>query len=70
MADGSTQTQDLLYTTVEIEIESRVFDIDFIVLPDAEDNRTLLGIDFLEKAAIVLVIPQRCWFYAGNPGTV
>lgn len=46
LADGSCQTQKLLNTTVSIKIESRTFDIDFIILPNDVDNRTLLGIDF------------------------
>lgn len=29
--------------------------------------RTLLGIDFLERVAMVLVIPQRYWFFADHP---
>uniref|UniRef100_A0A6P7GMQ9 Activity-regulated cytoskeleton associated protein 1-like n=1 Tax=Diabrotica virgifera virgifera TaxID=50390 RepID=A0A6P7GMQ9_DIAVI len=40
LADGSNQMQELLSTTVEIDIETRTFQINFIVLPNASDNRT------------------------------
>ncbi|KAL1487683.1 hypothetical protein ABEB36_015660 [Hypothenemus hampei] len=67
LADGSRQTTKILHTTVEIQVGNRTLDINFVVLSDAEDNRTLLGIDFLEKAAMVLMLPQRAWFYADEP---
>ncbi|KAJ8980956.1 hypothetical protein NQ317_001220 [Molorchus minor] len=55
LANGSK----ILTTTVDIEIGHRVFEIDFVILPTAEDNRTLLGIDFLEKAAMVLFFADK-----------
>ncbi|KAJ8945545.1 hypothetical protein NQ318_020391 [Aromia moschata] len=70
LADGLSQVQNILTTTVDIQIRNRSFEIDFVVLPDAEDNRTLLGIDFLEKAAMVLVIPQRSWYFADLPNQI
>ena len=36
-------------------------------MPDAKQNRTLLGVDFLETAGIVLNIPQRYWFFEQQP---
>lgn len=67
LADGSKQKRDILCTTVPIKLKGRTFEIDFIIFPDARDNRTLLGIDFLEKAGIVPVLPQRCWYYVDRP---
>ena len=57
LADGSRSVKNCLTTTCKIEIGKRNFDIQFIVLPDAKQNRTLLGVDFLETAGIVLNMP-------------
>ncbi|KAJ8914143.1 hypothetical protein NQ315_016221 [Exocentrus adspersus] len=47
--------------------QKRTTTINLVIMPDARDNRTLLGIDFLEKAGIVLNLPQRCWNFADEP---
>lgn len=38
-----------------------------MALPDADDKRTLLGIEFLKEARIILNISQRAWFFADKP---
>lgn len=67
LADGSCRQQDILTIMAKIELEGRKFDIRITALPNAVDNRTLLGIDFLEKALIILNIPQRSWCFADQP---
>lgn len=37
-----------------------------VVLPEAADNRTLLGIDFLQTAQMVIDAAQQIWYYAEN----
>ncbi|GFU26263.1 transposon Ty3-G Gag-Pol polyprotein [Nephila pilipes] len=54
LADGQRSTEDVLITTVILEIEGRKFDQELIALPNARRNRTLLGIDFLKKSGIML----------------
>lgn len=54
-------------TVCEIIIGGRNINIQFIILPDAENNRTLLGADFLEKAGIVLNMAQRYWYFEDDP---
>lgn len=44
---------------VSISLGGRENKIKMIALPDALENKTLLGIDFLETAMIVLNTPQR-----------
>ncbi|KAJ8914319.1 hypothetical protein NQ315_011306 [Exocentrus adspersus] len=68
LADGHCHEQEVQTVTTSIEIGDKTLSISFVVLPKAEDNRTLLGIDFLEQAAIVLNIPQRYWNFADRPG--
>ncbi|CAB3247287.1 unnamed protein product [Arctia plantaginis] len=67
LADGNRKTSKLLTAEVNICIGQRNLPISFTVLPEAKDNRTLLGIDFLESSGIVLNLPQRCWHYIDEP---
>ncbi|GFX83485.1 transposon Ty3-I Gag-Pol polyprotein [Trichonephila clavipes] len=54
MADGIRQTIMALSTVVDLYIEGKVFATKFLVLPDAKGNKTLLGLDFLNAAGIIL----------------
>lgn len=54
LADGTTKTTNLLTTTIDIVIGGRILPITLAVIPEASENRTLLGIDFLETSGIVL----------------
>lgn len=39
-------------------------------MSNAKNNRTLLGIDFLEQAGIVMDLAQRTWHFKDNPNTI
>ncbi|KAF2889698.1 hypothetical protein ILUMI_16475, partial [Ignelater luminosus] len=67
LVEGVPREEIIYSTTVTILLGGRSLLINFIVLPNAHDNRTLLGIDFLESAAIVLNLPQRSWCFADEP---
>ncbi|GFT46870.1 transposon Ty3-G Gag-Pol polyprotein [Nephila pilipes] len=67
LAYGQRSTEDVLITTVTIEIEGRKFDQELIALPNAKRNRTLLGIDFLKKSGIMLDLRKQQWFFADMP---
>ncbi|GFS79601.1 transposon Ty3-G Gag-Pol polyprotein [Nephila pilipes] len=67
LADGQRSTEDVLITTVTLEIEGRKFDQELIALPNAKRNRTLLGIDFLKKSGIMLDLRNQQWFFADMP---
>ncbi|GFT85101.1 transposon Ty3-G Gag-Pol polyprotein [Nephila pilipes] len=67
LADGQRSTEDILITTVTIEIEGRKFDQELIALPNAKRNRTLLGIDFQKKSGIMLDLRNQQWFFADMP---
>ncbi|GFT94397.1 uncharacterized protein TNCV_2391761 [Trichonephila clavipes] len=47
MADGIRQTIMALNTIVDMYIEGKVIPTEFLVLPEAKGNRTLLRLDFL-----------------------
>lgn len=67
LADGSCRLQKTMVTSVNIQLGNKTMKIKMIALPEADDNRTLLGIDFLEEAKIVINTPQRAWSFADTP---
>ncbi|CAK9799791.1 Activity-regulated cytoskeleton associated protein 1 [Anthophora quadrimaculata] len=67
LADGHPRIRTVLCADLTVELKNRRFTSPFIVLPEAERNRTLLGIDFLEIAEIVINAPQRSWNYVDKP---
>lgn len=67
LADGTEKHQKLLVATVDVTVGKRTLPITLTVLADAKDNRTLLGIDFLESAGIILHLPQRTWSFIDKP---
>ncbi|XP_036322142.1 uncharacterized protein LOC118736151 [Rhagoletis pomonella] len=67
LADGSTSLERCLSTVCKITIDGRTLDIHFIVLPNAKNNRTLVGADFMEQAGIVLNMGQRYWYFENEP---
>ncbi|KAJ8981051.1 hypothetical protein NQ317_018023 [Molorchus minor] len=66
-ADGYIRHENVLQTTVDVGIKNRIVPIVFTVLPNLENNHTLLGVDFLDKAKIVLNIPEACWYFCDAP---
>ncbi|GFU34422.1 uncharacterized protein NPIL_251331 [Nephila pilipes] len=53
MADGIQQNITALSAVVNLYIEGKVIPTEFLVLPEAKGNKTLLGRDFLNAAGIV-----------------
>lgn len=67
LADGKCYTKIVYMAKVNIEIGGRKNIIKMIIIPDARDNRTLLGIDFLEENGIILNTAQRAWSFYDTP---
>ncbi|GFT84256.1 uncharacterized protein TNCV_1150491 [Trichonephila clavipes] len=63
LADGHTQTTEILTTSVDIGIQGKVIATELIILKNAKGNRTLLGIDFLTAAGIVLDLQRKQWYF-------
>ncbi|GFV79116.1 retrovirus-related Pol polyprotein from transposon opus [Trichonephila clavipes] len=59
LADGRTQTTEILTTSVDISIQGKVIPTELLILKNARGNRTLLGIDFLTAAGIVLDLQRK-----------
>lgn len=66
MADGKSNYQNVLVTTVNVELHGRKIPTTFIVLPEA-DNNTLLGIDFIVAAKLILKPSEKRYCFADSP---
>ncbi|GFT75230.1 hypothetical protein NPIL_58741 [Nephila pilipes] len=67
MADGIRQTITALSAVVNLYIEGKVIPTEFLELPEAKGNKTLLGRDFLNAAGIVLDVQGGKWYFSENP---
>ncbi|GFY59288.1 retrovirus-related Pol polyprotein from transposon opus [Trichonephila inaurata madagascariensis] len=65
-ADGLVTQKEVLRTFQTVLLEGRKFKTPFIILPDAKNNSTLLGVDFLENAGIVLNFRKNCWTFCDD----
>ncbi|GFS92598.1 retrovirus-related Pol polyprotein from transposon 297 [Trichonephila clavipes] len=63
LADGRTQTTEILTTSVDISIQGKVIPTELLILKNSRGNRTLLGIDFLTAAGIVLDLQRKQWYF-------
>ncbi|GIX89681.1 hypothetical protein CEXT_589741 [Caerostris extrusa] len=59
LADDINHSRETLLAIVPVTIEGRAFEPEFIILPEARDDRTLLDINFLKKAKIVLAVSKK-----------
>ncbi|KAK4874350.1 hypothetical protein RN001_013710 [Aquatica leii] len=67
LADGTDTPQEVLTTTIPIQIAHKTITVEMIVLPNAKSNRTLLGINFLSKARFLLNTADQTWYFIENP---
>ncbi|GFV20628.1 retrovirus-related Pol polyprotein from transposon 17.6 [Trichonephila clavipes] len=65
-ADGIVSQKEVLRTFQTVILEDRKFKTPFIILPGAQNNSTLLGVDFLENAGIVLNFRKNCWTFCDD----
>ncbi|GFW05006.1 retrovirus-related Pol polyprotein from transposon 297 [Trichonephila clavipes] len=65
-ADGIVIQKEVLRTFQTVILEGRKFKTPFIILPDAQNNSTLLRVYFLENAGIVLNFRKNCWTFCDD----
>ncbi|GBN02115.1 Transposon Ty3-I Gag-Pol polyprotein [Araneus ventricosus] len=65
--DGHSSNAQVLTTQVNVQIKNRVVRTKFIILPDSKDNRTLLGLDFLQDAGVGIALKSLKWYFSDNP---
>ncbi|XP_069365299.1 uncharacterized protein [Maniola hyperantus] len=54
LADGIPKKQNVMITKVPVKVNGRTVLTTFLVLPESRENRTLLGVGFIQDAHIVL----------------
>ncbi|XP_028175735.1 uncharacterized protein LOC114363967 [Ostrinia furnacalis] len=69
LADGIPKRQTALTVRAPIAIFGRVIPSSFVVLPQATNNLTLLGVGFIVDAMLILNIPQRTCRFMDDPST-
>ncbi|GFT87672.1 retrovirus-related Pol polyprotein from transposon opus [Nephila pilipes] len=67
LTDGQQTTGEVFTTQVMIEIEGKSVLTRYIILPKANENRTLLGTDFLSSSSLILDVKNACWYFWDNP---
>lgn len=66
LADGSKTTKMVKRTVASIRIGDRVHQIQMMVIPDAVNNKTLLGADFIKSVGIIPNLIQDAWCYSDD----
>ncbi|XP_047039644.1 uncharacterized protein LOC124644376 [Helicoverpa zea] len=64
LADGHARELDVLMTTLDVHLEGKVVQAPFLILPDARQNETLLGMDFLLAASLIMDFARKCWCFS------
>lgn len=58
---------DTLKVQIPVNFANRVVFNEFIILLDLTNNKSLLGVDFLRNAGIVIDIPGERWYFSDSP---
>ncbi|KAL4712887.1 hypothetical protein ACJJTC_011957 [Scirpophaga incertulas] len=66
LADGVAREMDVLMTNIDVHVYDKIINTDFLILPEANNNETLLGIDFLMSAQVCLDFSRQCWYFSGS----
>ncbi|XP_050559926.1 uncharacterized protein LOC126912318 [Spodoptera frugiperda] len=66
LADGTQGWRNLLSAETDVIIVGRRVRCQFLVLP-GRNVRTLLGVDFLTRAGMVIDVARRTWSFSDNP---
>uniref|UniRef100_A0A2H1WDL2 SFRICE_036432 n=1 Tax=Spodoptera frugiperda TaxID=7108 RepID=A0A2H1WDL2_SPOFR len=66
LADGTQGWRNLLSAETDVIIVGRRVRCQFLVLP-GRNVRTLLGVDFLTRAGMVIDVARRTWSFSDSP---
>ncbi|KAI5633577.1 hypothetical protein NE865_13679 [Phthorimaea operculella] len=67
LADGITNQQTVLVVKAPVTLFNRVVPTSFLILPQARNNSTLLGVEFIIDALMVINIPQLTCRFLDEP---
>lgn len=64
LADGLTRDMNVLTTTIDVCLQGKMINTHFIVLSEANDYETLLGIDFPMSANLCLDFSSQFMYFS------
>lgn len=67
LADGQRRQVDAEIFNCEVIVEHKRIPTTFFAIPSHVESKTLLGIDFISKAEIILNASKRCWYFEDDP---
>jgi hypothetical protein len=65
-AGGSSTLTNVKTATLPVKLQGKEIETTFITIPDAHETTTLLGIDFLRKAGLVINYAHSRWYFSGQ----
>lgn len=66
LADGSEKRLETLIITIDVELNKRIIPTTFLYSPSAKVKQTLLGIDFIVSAKMVLDFSKSLWKFSDD----
>lgn len=66
LADGVVRIMEVFTTTLEVRLETKTITTPFLIFPHANNNETLLGIDFITAAGVLIDFKNELWYFSGN----
>lgn len=66
LADGVSREMNVLSTVVKVTLRHKTRDVKFLIFPEANNNESLLGIDFLTSFNLVFNFGESRWHFAEN----
>lgn len=67
LADGVQREVRALIFEVPVTLQSKTVQVRFVSVPDHVASRTLLGVDFVNAANLILNVPQKSYYFDENP---
>ncbi|XP_028041993.1 uncharacterized protein LOC114251801 [Bombyx mandarina] len=66
LADGVVRIMDVFTTTLDVRLETTIISTPFLIFPESTNNETLLGIDFITAAGVVIDFKEEVWFFSDD----
>ena len=70
LADGVLRDSKVLLADIDVVLVGSTIPVTFVIFPDAVNNDTVLGIDFLRKGGVVINMANNTWFTADRPQVI
>ncbi|GBP68444.1 hypothetical protein EVAR_56706_1 [Eumeta japonica] len=70
LADGSVNNINVKLADVIVTLKHLNIPLTFIILPNSSNNETLLGIDFIRKAGLIINLSTNTWLTADRPHVI